>query len=283
MQTIYTSAALCRHFETFNAISDALAKADINHHCIAGTDNFWCRDYMPIPTKSRPVKFKYDAYGYRRFAHMKVPDTCWNHLDHTTSNIFLDGGNVEQSDSKVLICEMVFRKNRNMPKLKLAKHLEMIFQKEIVFLPCEPGDTLGHADGLARFSTDNRVLVNDYDCMGSKALTSFQSKLDRVLSKAGLEAVRMPYAYDECPHLSKRQFKKRYPYSDDQNEATGYYINFLALPSIVLVPQFGLSRDDDALEFLKTEFHNRKVVGIPCFEVSQLGGCCNCVTYGNSN
>lgn len=281
MQTIYTSAALCRHFETFNAISDALAKADINHHSVAGTDNIWCRDYMPIPTKSLPVRFKYNAYGYRHLPHMKVPDTCWNHLDHTTSNIFLDGGNVEQSDSKVLICEMVFRKNRNMSKLKLTRHLEMIFQKEIVFLPCEPGDTLGHADGLARFSTDKRVLVNDYDCMGSKALTSFDLKLERCLAKADLEAVRMPYAYDECPHISKREFKKRYPFGDEYNPAIGYYINSLILPTLVLVPQFGISRDEDALEFLQNEFRNRKVVGIPCFNVAMLGGAINCVTYSN--
>ena len=281
MQTVYTSAALCRHPETFNAIADALAKLDIPHHSLAGTDNIWCRDFMPVPTAVGLVKFGYTNYGYRKLKHLRVPDSCWNFMDTTASPINLDGGNVEEGEEKVLICDMVFRKNRNMTKIKVVNQLENTFQKEIVFLPCEPDDTLGHADGTARFCSKNVVLVNDYSCRKSKALTSFQTKLEKTLSRNKLEAVRMPYAYDQCPHLSRREFKRKYPYGDDQNEATGYYCNFLVLPKVVLVPQFGLDYDTEALTFAEMFFPNRRIVGIPCFDVSQLGGCVSCVTWVN--
>jgi agmatine deiminase len=227
------------------------------------------------------VKFRYDAYGYRKTPHMQVPEKCWSQFPHTVSGIYLDGGNVEEGEEKVLMFDMVFRKNKHMSRIKLISTLETCFQKEIIFLPCEPGDTLGHVDGGVRFLSHNTVAVNDFSVIKSRRLAKYQIALENALARAGFEVFQMPYAYDKCPKISKKEFREKYPFADDYNPAIGYYINFLSLPEIVLAPQFGLDSDSDALEFLMFHFPKRRVVGVPCYDVGMQGGAINCVTWTN--
>jgi agmatine deiminase len=275
MQTVYLSSELRRQhptvFEEMSLVfwwNETVCKE-------IESKNLWVRDWMPVKTKNGLVKFRYDPTKYRK----PVPRKCWSDFHPKLSKIYLDGGNVEQSKDKVLMTEMVLVKNPKWDKLKLIDHLTDLFGKRIVLLPIEPEDTLGHVDGMARFSANGRVIINDYSVMRSKVYTKFQRKLERVLCAYGFDPIVMPYAYNKCPHLTNQQFHKKYPYGDDNNPAVGYYINALILPNLVLVPQFNLKADSKALEFFHEHFPNRNIKGIECFDLSQLGGLLNCVSY----
>lgn len=270
-----------RHPETYNGIVDALARHDIPHRSLNSGDNIWMRDFMPIRAGEDLFRFRYDAYGYRRRPSLKVPITCQSQFTGHASSIFLDGGNVEIGEEKMLMCDMVFRKNPSMTKIELTEELELLFEKEIVFLPCEPGDSLGHVDGIARFSGTATVLINNYSCRNSRQLNSYQLKLERVLERAGLDPIPITYAYDQCPKMTLRQFRKKYPFGDDLNPAIGYYINFLHIESLILVPVFGLLKDELALIEMEEAFPNCRVIGVPCFDVGMQGGAINCVTWVN--
>ena len=68
---------------------------------------------------------------------------------------------------------------------------------------------------------------------------------------------------------------------DDNNPAVGYYINFLSVPGLLLVPTFGFDSEHYTVRFLSEIFQNKKAVAIPCFDVAMCGGCISCVTWSN--
>lgn len=280
METLFITEALQKQHPNV-----ALA---IQYHCwwngvimrhIQGTPNVWARDYMPVHTNGTLTKFRYDAYGYRKLPRLQVPGKCFGLVRYRKSDIYLDGGNVEQNHDTVLMCDMVFRRNPHIPKPKLARRLEKLFGKRVVFVPSETCDTLGHIDGTARFSDLNCVLVNDYSVMKSKVYDRYQKQLETALEREGLRPARMPYAYNHCPQLTDRQFRKKYPMGDDNNPGVGYYINFIKTDRLVLVPQFKFPEDKLAIDFLRYHFPKRKIVGVDCFDLAMTGGLLNCVSF----
>jgi agmatine deiminase len=281
MDNVYTSAALMRHPDTFNAISEILARNDISHHSIDTRQNIWIRDFMPVRTGIGFVKFNYESALYRSSNILTLPKDCGSSFATGSCSVFLDGGNVEVGEEKVLMCDMVFRNNPQMKKIHLTAMLESIFMKEIIFLPCEPDDTLGHVDGTARFGKGRDVLINDYS-RRSRMLRNYQSKLEKAILKEGLNPIPMTYAFREDLLVPERVFRSKFPFADEYNPALGYYINFSKIDGLILCPQFRMEvQDSEAIYFLMSAFPKHKVVGIDCWEVGWMGGALNCITWTN--
>lgn len=79
------------------------------------------------------------------------------------SDILIDGGNVIKGANKVIMCDKVFRENPHYTEKQLIRELERVFEVgKIVFIPTDPTDEIGHADGMVQFLDDNTVLINDY-------------------------------------------------------------------------------------------------------------------------
>ncbi len=78
-------------------------------------------------------------------------------------DIILDGGNVVKHKDKVILTSKVFKENPDYSELNLITKLKNQLQvKQIIIIPQEPKDFVGHADGMVRFIDTDTVLVNQY-------------------------------------------------------------------------------------------------------------------------
>ena len=275
MKTVYLAEALMEVCpDVFKAITSALKENGVNCDAISGTKNIWLRDYAPvISEKLGCIKFKYVRHG---FPQLRVPEDLFRSFNQ--SYLVADGGNIEQGEKHVLMTDMVFKQNKELSESFIKGYIETVFRKDLVILPHEPCDTLGHIDGICRFTEGNRVLFNDYSAMDDRRYNVYQAQCEKILSDAGLSISLMPYAYNECPKMSEIEFREKYPHGDEFNPSAGYYINFMVSEKVVLVPQFGFQKDVLAIDVLQKHFPKSKVIGIHCFDLAMMGGLINCVT-----
>jgi agmatine deiminase len=273
-------------FETCRANLEA---GGIEVRTIGGNQNIWIRDWAPAQVGDCLVKFGYKGYskdglsaGYEDYPWLIIPDKCITGLNTfkplNNSTLVLDGGGVVRSKSTAVITEKVFLDNPTINQLEILAKLQEIFNLDVIIIPMEPGDTLGHSDGICKYVDETTLLVNDYSCMQSKEFDKYQEEILSRFHKAGLTTVLMPYVYDRCPQMTEDIFRARFPFSDDFNAAYGYYINFLLTKSVILAPVFGIEKDKEAITTLKMMYPNHSVVAVNCAELSMEGGLLSCVT-----
>ena len=270
--TVYFTYTLSSRFPHIaHTIAKHLNQAGIQYLETNIGNNPWIRDFMPIKTVNGFTKFQYDLP--KKWPALAVPKQLWASFNPDISGIKLDGGNVEQNKSTVLMTEMVFKRNV-LSRKKLTKALEETFGKKIIFLPVEPGDDLGHIDGIARFLDDHRVIINDYSSMKQKQFDKYQERIEKILTAHGFETILFPYAYNQRPRLTEKEARIKYPFLDAWNPAFGYYINFYKAGSLIFLPTFYLHGPD-----VEKIFPDSTIVPINCADLSMTGGLLNCVTW----
>ena len=245
---------------------------------ITRAKNIWVRDWLPVQVNGEFIKFRY-GYGKDnpQFPNLKVRREDWKQfLGVRQSSIRLDGGNVQRHGDKAILTDIIFQHNPKLKKETLLARLEKLLQAEITIIPKEPGDDIGHSDGLVHFTPAGKVLVNDFKRMKTRACDLYFSKLAKSLSK--LDCELFPYAYHKTPWTSEKTFRKQFPEADTFNPGYGYYINFLVVGKLVFVPKFNLNEDIVALTVLEKHFPKSKIVQVDCSRVSMEGGLINCVT-----
>ena len=223
--SVYMSSALQEQFpRVFHAI------ADREEHEVIPSTNLWIRDWMPVKIDNYFAKFLYkDNTG--KYPWMLVPNDCCPHFNAKRYRYYLDGGNVVQNDSTVFITEQVFENNWRILATDLKQFLKDIFRKKIIYIPVEPGDDLGHADGIIKFKDDKTVIINDYsmptrpvpklptvEIKLRDAWMRYSDKLEHILDNNGFDVIKIPWAYGKCPKLTEREFRARYPLADEKNE-----------------------------------------------------------------
>ena len=134
--------------------------------------------------------------------------------------------------------------------------------EQVVIIPQEPGDFVGHSDGMVRFIDENTVLVNQYS--KDKTYQDFGYNLRWSLRNAGLHYVELPY--DSWKNA-------------DANDATGCYINFLETGNYIFYPVYGNYSDQHALIQLQGAFQDRQLISIDCRELARMEGVLNCATW----
>lgn len=265
-----------RHPNVFFEIQQALAYDRIPLHVIPKCRNIWARDFLPIQVGKQFYKFDY-GYGKDNpeFTTLKVREADWKWLPEVRRvNIRLDGGNIIRHGDDVIMTDIIFRHNPHYEKNALISKLEVLFCAELTVVPTEPNDDIGHTDGICHFTPAGTLLVGDYRMNQSRGYSSYYRRLKRELSK--FDVIDFPLSASKCPRLSEKDFRKRYPNADTFNPGFGYYINFLTVGKLVLLPQFGLEEDKHARTLVK--FPGFTVVPIPCAALSMEGGLINCVT-----
>ncbi|MCE9539404.1 MAG: agmatine deiminase family protein, partial [Bacteroidetes bacterium] len=143
----------------------------------------------------------------------------------------------------------------------LIEKLEILFEVDkLYFVPQQPKDYTGHADGMVRFFEKNTVIINDL----SKVDKTFQRAFYISLDNAGLDYITIPYN----PYGNKTY-----------GQANGYYINFLQMENIVVVPTFGIKEDELAVKKLEELFSKQTIATVDCNELANEGGVLNCITW----
>jgi len=187
-------------------------------------------------------------------------------INKRESDLVVDGGNVISYRDKFILTEKVFDENSNLERETVIKKLKSALNTDqIYFIPKEPYDIIGHADGFVRFVDENRIIVNNY----SHQSISWKKKMDKALKDTGLEVITFPTEV-----------------TDEKNEegvysAKGIYINFAQIGRKILFPQFGFKTDSIALKEAKKEFPDCDIIPVDSNEIAMDGGVLNCITWNN--
>ena len=253
----------------YSGLRDILGRHEIPLRTIPGTRSIWCRDYMPIQvSEDRFVQFRYAPdYLTGKYRHLRADGLIGPRLPYVKncemSDIVLDGGNVVAGGGRVVVSDKVFAENPALKPSELLRELSVLLEVEqVVVIPTEPGDVVGHADGVIRFVDSGRVTVSDYRWIDPKYWRSLRKSLD----EAGLEVVKIPYRPAET-------LTRGIP------SAFGNYVNYLRVSGLIVIPSYGASEDANALETLSRLFPGCPVKPLDCRQVASEGGVLNCISW----
>jgi len=105
-------------------------------------------------------------------------------------------------------------------------------------------------------------LINSYP--KDKTYEDFAYSLRWSLRNAGLHYVEFPYTSWN---------------NEDENDASGCYINFLEVGNYIFYPVFADHSDQLALIQLQKVFKDRHFIDIDCRDLAKFGGVLNCATW----
>lgn len=254
--------------EFYNRFEQVLNSCKIDFTLLPDTKDVWAVDFMPIQTAAdRYVRFLYRPpylTESKKYAKTISDVDAICHaigIETIKTDIILDGGNVIRSANKVIMTDRVFVDNPNYDRKKLISKLHELLQIDhLYFIPEQPGDFTGHADGMIRFLDEHTVLVNDY----SKEKEWFRRSFEIAVHNAGFEAITIPYnVYD----------------NKSINHANGDYINYLQMKDIVFVPIFGMKEDEVVVKQFDELFQRQRIETIDSNEIAFDGGILNCITW----
>ena len=245
------------------AISEVLNAHQVSHQYLSHTKDIWLRDFMPVQTRTGQfISFRYEpSYLEKKpelrtdFFHDIAPQLA---VDAIQSNINLDGGNIVFSPSKerVIISDRIFSENPEYSAAALIRKLRTLLGAEVIIIPSLKSDFTGHADGMVRFIDENTVIGND---LPSK--NGLEQRIKRVLLYHGIDVIDFPYQR-----------------AKGSISALGSYINYLETESYIFLPTFGIDMDAYAITQAR-QILPKKVVPIHVREISQHGGCLNCISW----
>ncbi|MBP5663049.1 MAG: agmatine deiminase family protein [Bacteroidales bacterium] len=286
-QTVYMSELLMsRHPITCQNLIEILERHHVKYSFIKGTKDIWCRDYMPVQTKSgRFIQFKYDpSYlkGKKEWEELRSDITeirkknDWlSDFEITTSDINLDGGNVLICDGRAIVSDRVFSENgiiqKGNPnyeseKKALINNLSKLLEcEDVIIIPAlksQSEDLTGHSDGMVRF-------VDKYTIIGNERRTNEYQYMKEGLQKAidtySLAYIDIPFFEDKDPN---------HPES-----AIGIYVNYLEVNDLIVLPIFNREEDKQVVDILQKTFPNKQIETINYNEIAKEGGLLNCTTW----
>lgn len=269
---IFTSEFLRTTPETnciSKAISAALKRLHIEHRELKNTNDYWCRDYMPIRISDNGIYAKYNYYPdylvdykTKRKYITKQEDACQglDFLAPINLDIVLDGGNYVRCGNKVIMTDKIFMENPTWSARNLINHLSESLNVDIILLPWDMNDTCGHSDGMVSYLGDNRLLLNS--CWRN-ADKSFYKRLLKILQ----------------PHFEI--IEPVYDCKEDKN--SWCYLNYLQLPNAILLPvlseKVDCENDMAAIEYFEGLFPNLEIVPIYALPLIKKEGALHCVTW----
>lgn len=180
-----------------------------------------------------------------------------------TVPLVLDGGNLIHNGKTAILTEKVLGDNPTMSKTDVERAIIAVGFERVVFIPIEPEDVIGHADGIARFVSADVLFVNDYT--GSH-FSDYRRRLMHILENAGIGAQVVPFPW----------------FSTDEKHggvwsAAGAYINFILTQHGVVYPTFNHPLDEQVAKVLaeNTALPLRPVFASP---LARHGGVLNCIS-----
>jgi len=221
--------------------------------------HIWARDYMPVQVrKNKFVRFNYSP-DYLKDCPEYKPDTSTIlstlGLQVINSDIIIDGGNIISCGDKVIMTDKIFRENKHYDRDVLIDTLSRLLEAEVVLIPEDCYDEYGHADGMVRFMSNGRVLLNNY------------CDFDKTLRKRLLAAL--------SPHFDITEL--HYGAYTDKSWA---YINFLHIGQHILIPMMDDKLGEMAFRQIADAFPQCRCRPIYHFEsIVRDGGALNCSTW----
>jgi len=252
------------------------------------TNDTWARDFGPITVfqNGTPILLDYCFNGWG----LKFPACHDNQITarlHTaglfngtlreTPGIVLEGGSLESNGTGSILTTgtCLLEANRN-PQFNRAE-LEQVLSSQLgaeQVLWLEHGylagdDTDSHVDTLARLAPDNTIIYQSCDDPDDEhyvELKAMEKEISALRTLDGQPFRMIPLPWPEAC------------FGTDGHRLPATYANFLILNGAVLVPVYGSSRDDSALDIIRCVFSDRETVAIPCRQLIEQHGSLHCVT-----
>lgn len=251
----------------FKEFKKLLTKCKIDFALIPHTKDVWAVDYMPLQISGNElVQFTYNP-SYLQFKKWlptisDVDSICETMgLAPLKSDIILDGGNVVRSAHKAIMTDRIFKENPHYERKLLIKKLQELLQiDQLYFVPEQPGDFIGHSDGMVRFIDEHTVVVNDY----SKEKEGFRRAFEIAMHNTGLDCITLPYFAEQ---------------NKTNAQANGDYINYLQMENCIIAPTFNIDVDGAAIRKLEEIFTGQTIKTIDCNDIANEGGVLNCISW----
>ena len=278
--------------ETANAIVERCALSAPNNlrfHQVKTVDA-WIRDYGPnFLLGAEGLGYNdwiFNAWG-NKYETLKRDDAVTKLLRPLLSarrfepGIVMEGGSIEvNGDGCVLTTEQCLlnpNRNPNLTRSEIEQYLKNYLGVTKVLWLGEGivgDDTDGHIDDIARFVASDVILCaleDDPTDPNYKLLQDNRARLKRMTNAHNrpFEIITLPMPGVVAGATTENRNLERLPAS---------YANFYIANNVVLVPVFGHTNDDAALEILMRLFPQRTVVPINCEPLVWGMGTIHCVT-----
>jgi agmatine deiminase len=207
------------------------------------------------------------ALGHRLAEYLGIPTF--------SSTIFMEGGgiNVDGRGTVLTTEQCILNDNRN-PGLTKDEASEAFCEalgvSNVVWLPGDPEDTEtdGHVDGIACFLEPGKVLVEICPAEGTERYDNTRANLEAVRNARDADGLPFEVVTIEEPHEAERR----------NDIFCNSYINFYIANRGIVLPSFGIDRDQDARDQLATLFPEREVVQVNICDIAIGGGGIHCIT-----
>ena len=243
-------------------------------------NDVWCRDHGAIFVEENgkviATDWQFNGWG-KRFGPYDLDDSIASKMGKSQGlktikySEILEGGAIETNGKGVLITTeaVLLNPNRN-PHLNRNQVERLLRERfgiqKTIWLGhgIEGDDTGGHIDDIARFVSEETVVISS-DENGINHNTLEENY--RRLRHGNLEIIKIP-----MPEVCKAK-GWRLPV------LPASYVNFLITNENVLVPTFRQPKNDDtALGTLQELFPKKKVIGIDSLDIVREGGALHCIS-----
>ncbi len=207
------------------------------------------------------------AIGHRIAEYLGIPTY--------TSTIYMEGGgiNVDGEGTVLATLQNVLNENRN-PGLSHTEAEQILCAalgtKKVIWLPGDPEDTEtdGHVDGIACFVAPGKVLVEICPAVGTERYDNMQANLDAIRGQTDAAGRELEVATIEEAYEAERR----------GDIFANSYINFYIANGAIVMPKFGIDRDEDARRTLQRLFPDREIVQLGISDIAIGGGGIHCIT-----
>jgi agmatine deiminase len=264
---------------------------------IIPTNDVWARDNGPIFVVNDDgdvaiTDWTFNGWGNRFPFYLddKVPSEIGKKMDLPVFKVpmVLEAGGVEVNGSGTFLATRtsIIDSYRN-PGMSQSEIEEVLSQylgvSHFIWLTgagrgeCDEwGDeTDSHIDIVARFTNESTVLYNWTNNLSDpryRMLTKSYEELKAASSESGKKLTLVPLPLPEVHQTSKMTDWRKNSFTDSA------YSNYLIANNVVLVPIYGHSNDQRAIEIITDQFPDREVIGIEVLALIEHGGAIGCVT-----
>lgn len=251
------------------------------------TDRVWLRDSAPTVVHrgdGTPELLNWGFNAWAKYSNYSHDAQVGAAIERVTglprieplrpdgNRLVLEGGGIEvNGGGKLLVTEEwllsdVQVRNPGMTRADYEKAFrEYLGVTETVWLGegAVGDDTHGHIDDIARFSSDDTVLVALEQDPADENHRRSQDNLDRLKRHSSLRVVTLPYPR---------------PVMMNGERLPASYANFYIANGVVIVPTFNDPSDRVALDIIAGEFPERAVIGIHAVDLVWGLGTLHCLT-----
>ena len=241
--------------------------------------DIWVRDFLPVQNQKT-------GQLYQQFFNPRYANYTPKYAEKIRKAVFygfpkakpckvrIDGGNIVLTpNGKYAFClekTTIFKKSNLTQKNNIEEELKQALGvEEILWLPKQPNDKIGHIDGYIQFL--GNFLIEGIIELYEKTIAS-------LLNQKGQEKL-----YKYCKDKNIIEFKNELiallckDNEDNWLTAKGLYVNFLETSKAVFIPQFNLSLDETAFKTIKA-YTSKPIIKVDCSKISKYGGAVHCLT-----